>query len=141
MSMSQFYWNRWLPSGYSDFGSIQIPPYPQIVILTDRADGSLWMVGFNTTSSPERLSINTAFGTIQKSEGARVYKAFEEPYITGDYRLIVRNAHIGLEYLPLPFGIKDNDDPPIYAQNLPRSIRLVGIDNENPATVHIEYAI
>lgn len=141
MSISSFFWNRWLPSGYSDFGPIQIPPYPQIVILTDRADGSLWTISFNnTTSTPERLSISNVFASIQRNEGARVYKVNDEPYITGDYRLIIRSGRIGLEYLPLPIGVEDNDDPPIYAETLTRATRLIGVDSENPAVVHIEYA-
>lgn len=143
MSMSQFFWNRWLPSGYSDLGPVQIPPYPQIVVLTDRADGSQWLVSFNaTTSIPERLSISSIFASIQKSEGARVYGIDDGPYIgNGDYKLIIRGGRIGLEYIPFPNGIEDFNAPPIYAETLTRSTRLVRIDSENPSVAHIKYTI
>lgn len=130
---------RRLQNGYSDLGPIQIPPRPQAIVLTDRADGSKWLVSFNT-SSPERLSIVSSYSTIHRKEGIRSYEADDGPKMDedGEYTLIIRNGHIGLDYAPFSRAETGRDDSPPYARKTSTQRELI-MDNINPITFHLGY--
>lgn len=133
------WWNRRLRSGYSDLGRVQIPPRPQIIILTDRVDGSQWMVSFNS-SAPERLSIVSTFSTIQRLEGARIYSANEGPTMDedGEFILFIRGGRIGLEYSKFAIGEIALADAPPYARQTSDQ-RQLNLDSINPRVVHLGY--
>jgi hypothetical protein len=125
--------------GYTDFGSIQIPPRAQPIILTDREDGTLWLVSFNT-DDPERLSISDTFSTIQRKDGARVYAADDGPKMDedGQFTLIVRGGNIGLEFTEFPRAITARDDSPPYARKLSAQRELL-VDTLDLETIHLGY--
>jgi DNA-binding beta-propeller fold protein YncE len=131
---------RRLRSGYTDFGGIKIPPNAPAVVLTDRADGTLYLVSFNTTNSVLRLSLNTSYSTISRREGIRIYEANDGPYVDEDgrYKLIVRSGRIGFDYIPYPTGIADIDQAPNYARTTSGEEEMI-IDqtDTNPLLVHI----
>lgn len=129
--------DRRLSNGYSNLGPFQFPFWAQAIILTDRADGSLWMVSFNT-SSPERLSINSIYSTIQRKEGVRLYAADDGPKMDedGEFTLIIRSGRLGFEYNPFPRYEVARDDSPPYARQTSAQ-RLLIMDGTNPASSHI----
>lgn len=131
--------DRRLRNGYSNLGPIKIPPQPQAIILTDRANGSLWMVSFNTTS-PERLSISSIYSTIQTIEGIRLYANDDGPKMDedGEYTLIIRNGHLGFDYNPFPRYETARDDSPPYARQTADQRELI-MDGVNPISAHIGY--
>lgn len=83
---------------------MRFPVLPQQLILTDRADGTLWLLSHNTTVQPQdtdgfgRISINSTF-----SIGYGDYEIFgpyDGPVIPGpsnDIVLLVRDGHLGYE--------------------------------------------
>lgn len=132
--------DRRLRNGYSNLGPIQIPPRPQAIVLTDRADGTKWLVSFNTTA-PERLSIVSAYATIQRREGLRIYEADDGPKMDedGEFTLIIRGGHIGLDYATFPRYETARDDSPPYARQTSAQRELI-MDNVNPNTSHLGYS-
>lgn len=136
------FWNRRLRSGYSDLGPIQIPSMPQGIVLTDRANGSFWLVSFNSTV-PERLSISSVYSTIQHREGVRIYAADDGPKMDedGEYTLIVRSGRLGFDYTPFPRKVTARDDAPPYARQntAQRALRKLVMDSVNPLVAHIGY--
>lgn len=132
--------DRRLRNGYTDLGPIQIPPRPQGIVLTDRADGTRWLVSFNT-ASPERLSINSIYSTIQTTEGVRVYEANDGPKMDedGEFTIILRNGRIGLEYNQFSRSTTARDDPPPFARKT-SEIRKLLLDIIDPnGDIHIGY--
>lgn len=131
------YWDKRLPSGFSDLGPIEIAPVAQGIVLTDRADGTLYMISWH--SGVVRLSIVTDFGTIGRREGLRFYDAFDGPVMSenGQFRLMIRAGRIGLEYIPFAVGVQDRDDQPPYARTK-FAQKAVNMDVTNPSTVHLE---
>lgn len=130
---------RRLFTGYSDLGPIQIPPRPQAIVLTDRANGTLWMISFNN-GPPERLSINSVYSTIQIKEGVRLYDANDGPKMDedGEYTLIIRNGRIGFEYTVFSRETIARDDSPPYARQTSDQRELI-MSTVNPLTVRIGY--
>jgi hypothetical protein len=131
--------NRRLRSGYSNLGPIQIPPRAAAFVLTDRDDGTLYLVSFNT-DTVERLSINTNYASIQRREGVRIYEADDGPYMDEDheYRIFVRAGRIGLEYTPSERAISDIDQAPPYARKTNDEEEII-LDQEDvdPLLIHI----
>lgn len=129
--------DRRLPSGYYNLGPVQIPPRSEAVILTDRADGSFWLVSFNS-NSPHRLSINTAYRTIQRREGIQVYAANEGPKFDedGQFTLMVRGGRIGFDYAVFAGAEVAADSPPIYARQT-RDERKLKISTTRVSTARI----
>src|SRR6185369_13500294 len=130
---------RRLKNGFSDLGKIQIPPRAVAFVLTDRADGTKYLVSFDSTN-PEHLSITTDFVRIQKYEGVRVYTADEGPVMDedGEYMLFVQNGHIGIEYIPFPVWERAADNAPPYARQFSAQRELL-LDTLNLATLHLGY--
>lgn len=99
-------------NGYLDMGKIRIPPLPEQIVMTDRADGTLWLLSHNNTIlSDDRygyISINSAFDT---RNDVVIYPAYEGPLVlAGDppettIRLLIRGALLGYETEPFIRGI------------------------------------
>lgn len=127
------YSNRRLRNGYSNFGAIAIPPLPSPIILTDRDDGTKWLVSFDITTSPPvdgygRIMINSVYGNIGRRDGIAEYAAGDEPYLEqdGQYKLIVREGRLGFEFIPFEQGNTDNDGMKLYARlSGTRSLRRI----------------
>lgn len=132
-------WDKRLPSGYSDLGPIEIAPTAQAIVLTDRADGSLWMISFN---GEPRLSIVTDFATLSRKEGVRLYAADDGPAMTedGEFRLIIRGGRLGLEYIQFTVGVQARTDRPPFARTLFKQLGL-NMDSTDPTKVHIELTV
>lgn len=86
------------------------PPRPHYIILTDRADGTEWVLHHDTdhlhVGITDTLPGNASEGFIRR------YAAGQEPYFGEQprLRLIVRSGVLGYEYEdPLPEGISDRD--------------------------------
>lgn len=130
---------RWM--GYTDIGPIIIPSRPQVVILTDRADGTQWAVSFTITPI-ERLTIsNDAMVVgVKIQEGARVYDKDSGPFMDedGEFKLMIRSGHLGFDYIQFPIGLKGLADAPQYARNGVNS-RQLNMDNTLPLSSHIGY--
>lgn len=124
--------------GYTDFGSIQIPPLSPAIVLTDRADGSLWLLSFNSTF--ERLSINSDFSTIKNKEGVRIYEANLGPAMDedGEFTIFVRSGRVGIDYNPFPRPVIAYDNAPPYARQS-ASQRQMKISALNIALLRIGY--
>lgn len=108
---------RW--RGYYDMGGIRIPPLPSGIVLTDREDGTLWLLSHNVTeSSPDDLGYISITTTIPSNMTTRTFDAFDEPFVGTDprLRLLVRDGYLGFEIEDLPQGITDRDT----ARNLTR---------------------
>lgn len=134
-------WNRRLKSGYSDLGPIRIPPLGGAIVLTDRTDGTKWLVSFSTDPI-ERLSIVSSFDTIQRREGVREYEADDGPKMDedGQFTIIIRNGRIGLDFIPFIGDEVARDDAPPYSRTASQQRALI-IDTIDPITAHIGYEI
>lgn len=128
-------------NGYSNLGPIQIPPRPQAIVLTDRADGTKWLVSFNS-NPPERLSIVSNYDTIRRREGVRLYEANDGPKMDedGEFTLIIRGGRIGLDYTPFPRSQTARDDSPPYSRQSSSQRELI-MSNTNPTTFHLGYKV
>lgn len=86
---------------YIDFGTLRIPPIPQGIVLTDRDDGTLWLLSYSTAEESEDglgyISINDA---IPPARERYVYDAYDEPKFHGTFRLLVRGGYLGYELIP-----------------------------------------
>lgn len=88
-------------------GPIRIPPLPAQMILTDRADGTLWLLSHNTIeNSPDGLghiSINSVYNLRNDID---TFLPFEGPVLlAGDppdttIRLLIRDGLLGYETTP-----------------------------------------
>lgn len=90
-------------SGYTNMGGISVPPLPTPIILTDRDDGTLYLLSSNEVVSSSddlgHISITTDVSITQR-ERADVYDAFDTgPRIgkNGEWLLFIRGGHIGIE--------------------------------------------
>lgn len=94
--------------GYTDLGRVRIPPLPQIVVLEDRADGTLWALTHDSTG--------TYVGLTDELPGTRkdffLYGAWQGPLVPSDHRLrlLVRDGHLGYEEVDHPVGVQDIDN-------------------------------
>lgn len=138
--------HRMQRNGYSDLGRQKISLVPQITVLTDRADGSLWVVTFET-SPKERIGITdlATYAVTNIIEGAKLYTAFRGPaldttQVGGSFTLFVRSGRIGIDFRTFPVGEIDIDTPPAYArQKTSNDYRLINFDVANVSKIHLGY--
>lgn len=139
--MSGYYNKRRRWNGYTNMGPTVIPPLPQYMVLTDRADGTLWFVSFNPTAPTHLTSNNdpTVIALAMRSEGVRIYAASDGPFMDedGEFMLIVRSGRLGFDYNVFPVGLKQLSDAPQYARKA-SLLRLLKMDNTS-ARGHIGY--
>jgi hypothetical protein len=107
-------WNRWLPSGYSDLGSILIPPPPHKIVLTDQATGVQWQLTYDLNTNVLTTTTPNLTG-----EGALLYDKDSGPRFQedGHYTLTLTNGTYGVSFAAYPTGIEDMQTEPIYARN------------------------
>ncbi len=155
---NDWWWNRRLKTGYTDFGGIKIPGRPLPIVMTDITTGLQWMLSFET--NPDRISITQDLSSLQKSDGARVYDANSGPLFNqssglkynadsepttqqpfpGTYMLIIDNGRLGFIYTPYSQGQQGQDSSLIYARQSSDQ-RLVNVDVFNPSTMHIGFSV
>jgi len=92
--------------GWSDLGPIQIPVLPPYIVLTDRADGTLWLLTWNATNQPPVDGLG--YVSIRNDglpTGPRVqtYGPFDGPTVGSvkgnvAVRLFVRGGFLGYDY-------------------------------------------
>jgi hypothetical protein len=80
--------------GYVDYGSAAIPPLPDGVVLTDRDDGTLWLVSHDMTVPDAMVTITDTWPTRLK---VSIYPANEGPYIGPNAMLFVRGGLLGID--------------------------------------------
>lgn len=95
--------------GFADLGPIQIPPTPTYLVLTDRADGTLWWLSYNNTTDvrPDGFGdVSIISGTTPNAKQTVTYAAYAEPYLTQDLgrfaRILVRGGYLGIEESTTP---------------------------------------
>src|SRR5262245_52254782 len=98
--------------GYLDMGRIQIPPLPQNIILTDRADGTQWLLSHSDRTEPSsdgegHIAIISNFHLTDSDYV--IYGAYDEPVLKEDprVRLIVRGGRLGYDIEELPRMVQD----------------------------------
>lgn len=125
--------------GYTDLGRIQIPPLSPAIVLTDRTDGSLWLLSFNN-SGTDQLSINSDFSAIQRKEGVRIYEASTGPAMDedGEFTIFVRSGRIGIDFNPFPRPVVAYDNAPPYARQSSAQ-RQMKISTLNTITLRIGF--
>lgn len=129
-----WWYERRRKSGYYDMGPVQIPPRPQAVVLTDRTDGSQWMISFET--NPTRISI-TNDQTVIKRDGARVYDKDSGPvFDNGELMLVLDGGRLGVIPTPLQGAETYYSNELPYAREINDS-RLVSVDTTDISVLHI----
>lgn len=88
---------RWNPLGAHN--RVRIPPLPQQIIMTDRDDGTLWLL----TYSGDHIAINSVFNA---RNDTTTYGPYDGPILSdgehNDVRLLVRGGYLGYEADPAP---------------------------------------
>lgn len=116
---------RRVVQGYVDFGGIRIPPLPLNIILTDRDDGTLWYLTYNTTepSSDDEgyISITDTLPTNTNHNPQRIFEAYDELYIFDNWdrpmlRLFVRGGYLGYETVTRGEGEAAISNTPTFAR-------------------------
>lgn len=101
--------------GYTDFGGIRIPVLPTYMVLTDRADGTLWSLSHD--ASHTHFTINSDLSWDKYSV---VYGPYEGPYVGGfpgfTLKLYIRNAHLGYDVEELPIMITSRNNARIMSR-------------------------
>lgn len=108
--------------GWTRMGRFNLPVLPLPVILTDRDDGTLYLVSWNDTSGPDavgRITLTTDL-TAKQRDGYIIWPAFEGPVIQGTsngrYHLMVRSGHLGIDFVAVQQGTSAHNSPPQYAR-------------------------
>lgn len=105
--------------GYTDMGPIQIPTLPTYIVLTDRADGKLWLLEYSTTTLNADGAGYVGITTVLPTNRPYItFAANEEPYFPGTplTRLIVRGGYLGAETAN-PDNAADHDNLILAARN------------------------
>src|SRR3990167_3608969 len=98
--------------GHTDMGMIRIPALPQFIVMTDRADGKLWVLTHG--SDGEHIAINddlTVLDLGQRTWTSTTYGPNDGPYLPTNpgVRLIVRAGRLGYEFITQDQGVSDQD--------------------------------
>lgn len=102
----------------------QIPPFPMYFVLTDRADGTKWVLRWSTNgANPPAdglgwVSISNQLPTDFEG-GFVVYGPRDGPRLANkpEMQLLVRGGYLGYEMATLPNPTTDMDQPRILARN------------------------
>jgi len=98
--------------------TVQIPPLPAYLVLTDRADGTEWLLSWTTAQAgPDGNGYITITDTIPSRGDVKRYAAGEEPYLDEwPYRVFIRGGRIGVDDEALPQAEQDRDQAMIAAK-------------------------
>lgn len=90
---------------------LRFPPLPQMIVMTDRADGKRWLLSHNTShSTPDghgHVSINDTF--IDNGDIVE-FGPYEGPVVNdavNEIKLLIRGGRLGYEVEPATSGIRD----------------------------------
>lgn len=112
--------------GYTDLGRIRIPPLPQYTIMTDRADGTKWLLQWNTThfsiDGNGYISITTV---LPSTPDKLIYGPYEGPFVQEQnaaqgnpvLRLLIRGGRLGYESLQ-DQGVQSIDNPRVLTRRV-----------------------
>lgn len=106
-------------------GKITFPILPQGTVLTDRDDGTLWLITHNTTeSSSDDLGYIAITDEIDRRLPVQIYEAYSEPTVEDRHqiRLFVRGGNLGMDIVDRGQGITDIDNAPIYSRMFRSSV-------------------
>lgn len=95
--------------GFTDLGSVHVPPFPQHIVLTDRDDGTQWALSHQDDAGTPRVILTD---TIPSTPDKYIYGANEGPIVAtsaGRYRLLVRDGRLGYEDLGASPHCADRD--------------------------------
>lgn len=110
---------------------MRLPPAPARVVMTDRANGTRWLLSystaFNTSDGFGHFSITDDLTeTVNRGELPRIYGAYDGPYLasTPIVRLLIRNGYLGYDIVEQT-GVASMDSPPVYGRKpaFNRSVR------------------
>lgn len=110
--------------GYADFGPIRIAPLPQGIVLTDRDDGTLWLLSHTQDPvGPDGEGYITINDYIHPAIIHTVYDAYEGPIvdtipIRRTLRLLVRGGYLGYEVIDFGRATTDIDHAPIQTRRI-----------------------
>ncbi len=92
--------------GYYDLGPVQIPPFPVRIILTDRDDGTLWVLTHD--ADREHVVLSDVFPT---DTLYTIYGPYDGPIVGTNPRiqLLVRDGRLGYEQDDNPPWLNDRD--------------------------------
>lgn len=107
-------------------GPIRIPPLPRMLVMTDRADGKLWLLTHDRGDTAEALGyarkermaiMDEVPEDIQRRlrGEVQVYGPEDGPFLAEHPhpRLFIENGRLGYEYDELPLELTDRDNAPI----------------------------
>ena len=100
------HWRR--VKGFTDLGSIRIPPIAATLVLTDRATGTEYALIHD--SAGDFIGLDDAASRVDVAS-AVVFSAFQGPILSADptVRLLVRNGFLGYEVTALATSVADLD--------------------------------
>lgn len=82
---------------------LHVPPIPPTIGLIDRATGKVWYLKVDTSALDPRGQVRFCLvDTISNPDqlGAHISDAWSGPFLSGSYRLLVRNGRLGYEAAP-----------------------------------------
>ena len=78
------------------------PFFPPFTVLTDRDDGTRWLLQYNTViAAPDAFGHISITDTFTLRKDMRIYPAWDEPAVPGGggrVRLFVRGGRLGMDY-------------------------------------------
>lgn len=112
--------------GYTDLGHIRIPPLPQFIIMTDRADGTFWELQWNTdTPSFDGNGYISITDTLSRKPDKTTYGPYEGPYVQEQnitqgspiIKLLIRGGRLGYEMVREQ-SLQSIDNPPVLTRRV-----------------------
>lgn len=105
--------HRRVVKGFTDLGTVRVPPLPTRIVLIDRADGTFYALLHDGTSS-DRIALDS-LASRTSGDDIRIFAAFDGPVINAPnpHRLLVRNGALGYEEMVLTSHLSDRDEAPV----------------------------
>ena len=110
--------------GYADFGPIHIAPLPQGIVITDRDDGTLWLLSHTQDPvGPDGEGYISINDYIHPAVQYKVYAAYDEPIVDiipihRAIRLLVKGGYLGYEIVDFGRATSDIDYAPIQTRRI-----------------------